>query len=98
MKDDKKPGQNRITKLVARTRDTPKTRRRMADAVAGFGRRRVPPREVKTYTQEQRLFAILMPPLERGPRRRAIPDNDPSAAPDGTLESEPIGAHDESGS
>lgn len=99
MKDDKKTGQSRFAKLVARTiRDTPKAPPRAIEPVAEFGRRRVAPREVKTFTDEQRLLAILMPQLERGPSRRPIPANELLPARDGTPECEPIDGLDESGS
>ena len=73
MKNDEKTGQSRFTKLIARTmRDMPKAPPRAIEAVAEFGRRHVAPREVRIFTDEQRLLAILMPPLERAPGRRPI--------------------------
>jgi hypothetical protein len=96
MRDDEKSGQSRFAKLVARTmRDMPKAPPRAIEAVAEFGRRRVARREVRTFTDEQRLLAILMPPLECGPGRRPIPASEPLPAR-AALESEPIDGLDES--
>ena len=99
MKDDEKTGQSRFAKLVARTmRDMPKAPPRAIEAVAEFGRRHVAPREVRIFTDEQRLLAILMPPLERAPDRRPIPASEPLPARDGTPASEPIDGLQECGS